>query len=323
MKNRHSEFDVSNSVQVTDSLAVRDAVCDIFSSCYLNADQSGLRRAFEDFDRLFEGHFRGYHGCDTFYHDKQHTLDMSLALARLIDGYERHHDRHHTLGAKLFTLAIITALFHDSGYIRKLHDHRHHNGAEYTMTHVSRSASFLRQYLVMVGLGDMAEIAANMVHYTGYEVAPENINLPSEEFHIIGYMIGTADLIAQMSDRCYLEKCRDRLYTEFVLGGLAEKQLNNGDTLVIYSSPQDLLTKTPDFYNQQVKQRLDTLFHRVYEYAALHFGGDNLYMSALNQNIEYMRKLITEDRIQDLHREPPSNLASNIQPQYQALVAHR
>ena len=28
-------------------------------------------------------------------------------------------------------------------------------------------------------------------------------------------------MIAQMADRCYLEKCRDRLYAEFVLGGVA------------------------------------------------------------------------------------------------------
>ena len=37
----------------------------------------------------------------------------------------------------------------------------------------------------------------------------------------VGHLLGTADMIAQMADRCYLEKCRDRLYAEFVLGGVA------------------------------------------------------------------------------------------------------
>ena len=37
----------------------------------------------------------------------------------------------------------------------------------------------------------------------------------------LGHLLGTADMIAQMADRCYLEKCRDRLYPEFVLGGVA------------------------------------------------------------------------------------------------------
>ena len=36
---------------------------------------------------------------------------------------------------------------------------------------------------------------------------------------MVGHLLGTADMIAQIADRCYLEKCRDRLYAEFVLGG--------------------------------------------------------------------------------------------------------
>jgi hypothetical protein len=40
-------------------------------------------------------------------------------------------------------------------------------------------------------------------------------------FRRLGNMLGTADIIAQMADRCYLEKCRDRLFPEFVAGGLA------------------------------------------------------------------------------------------------------
>ena len=48
--------------------------------------------AFYDFERLFTGRLPGYRGCDTTYHDVQHTLDMTLALARLVVGYERSVD---------------------------------------------------------------------------------------------------------------------------------------------------------------------------------------------------------------------------------------
>ena len=322
MKNRHSQFDVSNSVRVSDTQAVSDAVCDIFHSCYLHTDDSRVKRAFEDFDRLFDGHFKGYHGCDTLYHDKQHTLDMTLALARLIDGHERHSDSHHTFGAKLTTLAIITALFHDSGYIRELHDQKHQNGAEYTRIHVSRSATFLRKYLNMVGMGEYAEIAANMVHYTGYEVAPENITLPDEKFHLLGYMIGTADLIAQMSDRCYLEKCRDRLYPEFQLGGLAEIKTQDGANQVVYASGEDLLHKTPAFYNIEVQNRLNILFKKVYRFAEEHFGGKNLYMDSLQNNIEYINRLIKQDSIELLRRLPPENPATRVLHPARAAKAH-
>jgi len=307
MKNRHSEFDVSNTVQVTDSQAVCQAVCDIFHSCYLNADDSHIKQAFEDFDNLFEGHFKSYNACDTFYHDKQHTLDMTLALARLIDGHERQSNSHETFGATQTTLAIITALFHDSGYIRKEHDQKHHNGAEYTQIHVSRSAGFLRNYLNMVGLGQYAEIAVNMVHYTGYEVAPENINLPDEKLHLLGHMLGTADLVAQMSDRCYLEKCRDRLYPEFLLGGLTENEAEDGSKQTIFASGEDLLIKTPDFYQNEVQHRLNTLFKKVYRYAEAHFGGNNLYLNSLNQNIDFIKELIKRDETNNLKRLPPGN----------------
>jgi len=296
MKSRHAQYDVSNSIKVTDSQAVCNAVCDIFHSCYLAADDSIIRQAFEDFDNLFEGHFSGFNACDTFYHDKQHTLDMTLALARLIDGHERQSDRVHTFGAKLTSLAIITALFHDSGYIRKTSDQKSYNGAQYTSIHVSRSASFLSNYLHMTGMPEFADIAANMVHYTGYEVSPERIKLPDEKLHLLGYMLGTADLIAQMSDRCYLEKCRERLFPEFELGGMTRKQNNEGQTV------------TPLFYNFEVKNRLNNLFQQVYKYAEAHFGHNNLYLEYLDKNINHIETLISTDKLNTLSRLPPENL---------------
>ena len=307
MSKRQSQCDVSNSINVSDSQAVSDAVCDIFHSCYLAADDSIIRRAFDDFDCLFEGHYSGFNACDTYYHDKQHTLDMTLALARLIDGHERQSDRHHTFGTKLTSLSIITALFHDSGYIRKTDDQKHYNGAQYTPIHVSRSANFLHNYLNMIGMAEFAEIAANMVHYTGYEVSPENIKLPDEKLHLLGYMIGTADLIAQMSDRCYLEKCRDRLFAEFELGGLTTRLGSDGKPIVLFKSAEDLLIRTPSFYNIEVKNRLNNLFKQVYKYAEAHFGNSNLYLEYLNQNIQHLERLIANDQLNDLYRLPPEN----------------
>lgn len=305
MKNRHSEFDVTNTINVTDTQAVKNAVCDIFRSCYINGNTSYIERAFDDFDNLFEGHFKNYSACDTFYHDKQHTLDMTLALARIIDGHERQTDSHQTFGALQTSVTIITALFHDSGYIRKIHDQKHANGAEYTKIHVSRSSDFLRQYLPMIGLDEYSEIAANMVHYTGYEMAIEKIQLPNEKFHLLGYMLGTADLIAQMADRCYLEKCRDRLYPEFVMGGLAEHTQEDGSKLVIYSSAEDLLRKTPTFYENEVKKRLNVIFKRVYKYAATHFSGNDYYMETLERNQRYIHQLVDQGTFSALRRTPP------------------
>jgi len=312
MKSRHSQYDVSNTIKVTDSQAVCDAVCDIFHSCYLATDDSRIRQAFEDFDSLFEGHYSGFNACDTFYHDKQHTLDMTLALARLIDGHERQSDRVHTFGAKLTSLAIITALFHDSGYIRKSNDQKSHNGAQYTPIHVSRSADFLYNYLHMAGMPEFADIAANMVHYTGYEVSPDQIKLPDEKMHLLGYMLGTADLIAQMSDRCYLEKCKERLFPEFELGGMTTSHDKDGKPIIIFESAEDLLVKTPVFYNSEVKGRLNNLFQQVYKYAEAHFGDNNLYLEYLDKNIDHVESLIASNTLDTLRRLPPENAGNRI-----------
>ena len=307
MNKRRSEYDVSNTVDLHNTSSVCDSVIETLGNTGKNINKSALQQAFEDCHKLFHGEYQNYLPCDTLYHDQQHTYDMTLALARLIDGHERTAKKDKKIGAERALISIITALFHDSGYIRKEADHKHFNGAEYTLIHVTRSAEFLKRYLHKIGLGEYAQISANMVHYTGYEVAPDNIHLPDEQLHLVGYMLGTADLIAQMSDYCYLEKCRDRLYPEFVLGGIAIQYDKDGNKHVQYSSGEDLLRKTPAFYEHEVETRLNKLFKQVYNFEMVHFEGERKYINALGQNQAYLKKVLKEDDFSMLRRNPPEN----------------
>lgn len=310
MKNRRSQYDVTNQVDVSDAFNVSEAVIEILRDVHSNLNNktvSALKRAFEDCTRLFDGENPEYLPCNTLYHDKQHSLDMTLALARLISGHERTVAKEDYLGPEVAMLVIITALYHDSGYLIHVHDHHHKNGAEYTRTHVTRSANFLKRYLLKIGLGEYANTVANMVHYTGYEVAPDKIQLANEKLHLAGHMLGTADLIAQMSDRCYLEKCRDRLYPEFVLGGMAVQYDENGNEKVIYESGEDLLRKTPTFFANEVEGRLNKLFNSVYNYEIAHFDGEHKYIHALGKNQAYLKKVLEEDNFDLIRREAPEN----------------
>jgi len=88
MRDRLNQNDVTNRVNVEDPLRVRDAVLARFAARYPGADFTPLACAFDDFKALFEGNYPGYLACDTPYHDIRHTLDMSLAMARLIDGHD-------------------------------------------------------------------------------------------------------------------------------------------------------------------------------------------------------------------------------------------
>ena len=224
MQYRRSDFDVTNTVQVSSADAVRRAVSDLFRQTWPHYPFDRVDTAFRDFERLFNGQFPGYYGCDTVYHDLQHSLDGTLAVARLIVAYDRTHLADERLGPERAILGVVTALFHDAGYIRQTDDQTHRNGAEFTLSHVSRSAQFIGRYLPTIGMAEWVPVATKIVHFTGYEVQFDQIRLDDHRDRKLGHLIGTGDLIAQMSDRCYLEKCRDRLYPEFVLGGIAHAE---------------------------------------------------------------------------------------------------
>ena len=175
-QDRRNDYDVTNTVQVSNPVAVRNAVNALFAETFPGTSFDKLWLAFYDFERLFTGRYPGYKGCDTTYHDMQHTLDMTLALARLVAGYERSVEPPDRLGAARAQMAIITSLFHDSGYIRhEIRDRDFTNGAEFTLYHVSRSADFLRRYLPELGLARDVGVASMIVHFTGYELDLDHI----------------------------------------------------------------------------------------------------------------------------------------------------
>ena len=305
-QDRRNDYDVTNTVQVSNPAAVRNAVHELFSETFPGAAFDKLWLAFYDFARLFTGKYPGYKGCDTTYHDMQHTLDMTLAMARLIVGYERSVEAPDRLGHRRAQMAIVTSLFHDSGYIR--HNERDvdfHNGAEFTLYHVSRSADFLRRYLPDLGMSQEVAVSSIIVHFTGYELDLDDIELDDPRDSICGHLLGTADLIAQMADRCYLEKCRDRLYNEFVLGGIAVENARPGEYMIRYKSGIDLLAKTPMFYQQVSRVRLQRKFNRAYRYMEVLYSGQNPYVDAMKNNIMHVMRILESNDWKLLRRSPP------------------
>ena len=69
----------------------------------------------------------------------------------------------------------------------------HSNGAELILTHVSRGSQFLKDYLPKIGMGDVADIAASLVHFTGYEIPVSRISVPSPIHRLLGSMLGGGD----------------------------------------------------------------------------------------------------------------------------------
>jgi hypothetical protein len=302
MHGRLNQNDVSNSINVEDAGEVRDAIAAIFAARYPGVQLAPLERAFADVGALFEGRYPGYLRCDTLYHDIRHTLDMTLAMARLVDGHDRTRPGAERLGPRRAILGVVLALLHDSGYMRRNSEAAVENGAVFTKVHVSRSADFLLRYLPTIGFGPEAELAARLVHFTGYEMDLDDIKVDDPRDRMLGCMVGTADLIGQMSDRMYLEKCREFLYREFVLGAIAREKLPDGREIVRYASPDDLIYKTPGFYEYVARERINRKLGATDRYAEAHFDGPSLYQTEIDANMGYLREAIESGDLARLRR---------------------
>lgn len=319
MQGRLTQNDVSNRINVEDADLVGSAVVRLFASRYPGADFSKLARAFDHIKALFAGTYPGYLACDTLYHDLRHTLDAALATARLIDGHDRTQPEAARLGARRAMLGVIVALLHDSGYLKRTAESRVENGAVFTKIHVSRSADFLLDYLPSLGFAAEAMVAAKLVHYTGHEIEIDELQVEDPRDHVLGCIVGTADLIAQMADRTYLEKCRDFLYQEFVWGGIARETLLNGREVVNYRSANDVVLKTADYYDNVARKRLDQKLGGADRYAEAHFGGANLYRSEIETTMRFLRAAIQNDEL-DRMRRACYSLSTRSAPQAQAVA---
>ena len=307
---RRSDYDITNTVRVSSALAVLQAIEQLFASTWPGTSSAPLRQAITQFDEMFSGRAPGYAGVDTLYHDSQHTLDVTLTMARICAGYDRQVEPLWKLGADRAMAGVIMALFHDVGYLRRSTDVGQRNGAEFTRTHVSRGIEFLRSYLPQIGMAHWVDPASQILHYTGYEKPFSELVLADARDVRLGHLLGTSDMITQMADRCYLEKCRDRLYPEFVLAGMALPYTNASAEQVRYASGLDLLRQTPQFANETRRQRLDGEFNRAYRYLDILFDGRNPYIESIERNLKFLEQVLRSESWRMLRRNPPLYAAS-------------
>ena len=67
---RRSDFDVSNTVQVSSAAAVLAAVEALYRPAWPDTSMQPLEDAFDHFEELFAGLVPGYFRVDTVYHDR-------------------------------------------------------------------------------------------------------------------------------------------------------------------------------------------------------------------------------------------------------------
>ena len=291
--------DPTGEVDLHNTEDVREAITALLTSRFgatPTADFGLLNQALDDLARAYRGDFPGLLRCDTPYHDLRHAFDTGLTMARLLDGYnQRHADQG--IDLPLCQAAIVLALFHDIGFLRRA-DEADLIGAALVRDHEQRGVEFLAGYLSQAGVTDSQSLAslvlATHIHYT----LPDTL---SAQERALANLLGTADLLSQLSDRCYLEKCRDFLFAEFTAAGLAAAP----DTP--YPTPEALLSQTPNFYRGLLRSRLNDDFDQAYLLLDVHFGSDsNPYQEAIQRNLDYLAAAIEAQDFSLLRRHPRS-----------------
>jgi len=238
---------------------------------------------YHDVVRLFDGEYPGYRASNTTYHNLEHTIMVTLATVRLIHGSVHGGFR---FKPENVLLGLLAALFHDSGLIQTKRD-KNGTGAKYTIGHEKRSVDFMRKNL---GKKDFTiqqmDDCAQLIKCTNLKITLPGISFRSKEVENLGKIVGSADLLAQMADRNYLEKLI-LLFKEFEEAGIPD-----------FDSEQELLEKTEEFYKQVTQKRLRVDCDNISSNMANHFKyrwniNRDLYIESIERNINYLKSILS------------------------------
>ena len=285
------EMQLSKLVDHSNPRAILTETKNIYLESYPEQSFQRIERAFDNIIRLFKGEYKDFMACNTEYHDLAHTLDAFLACARLMDGRNLSGE---PFSEELATELLLATLLHDTGYIQKTDDTTG-TGAKYTASHVERSIDFVKNHMEDFGIEPSEfETLSILIACTGLRNRWEDFNFESTDQMIAGTILGTADLLGQMSDRAYLEKLLF-LYYEFREAGIEG-----------YNTEFDILRKTLDFY-EITQTRLETTLKGSYLYAAVHFAvrrgiNYNLYMEAIERHMNYLKKILSDETTNFRHK---------------------
>jgi hypothetical protein len=274
-------------VDTKDPAAVEQEVRSTYRMLFPQGNPMFVPVTFAWAQDCFEGRFQDYLPIDAQYHDLEHTLQGILCMTRLLQG-------RHRAGAlpvvprRMFELGLLAMLLHDTGYLKKRGDTTG-TGAKYTLTHVARSVYFAELFLAehTVPLPEIRSVQ-HMIRCTGVHVDLARIPFQTEPERIVGFALGTADLLGQMAAEDYVDKL-DVLYAEFEES--ARFYEGKMDHVIDFASAADLMRRTPAFWEKFVLRKLDQDFWGLYRFLSDPYpGGPNEYLDRVQANIERLRR---------------------------------
>ena len=277
-----ADIQLANLVQMESPQAVLDEAITVVALFSADTDPLAIRSAFDQTVSLYQGDWEHTKGCNTDYHDLKHVTDCFLAMVRLFHGagqtgvYFSPRQVHQ---------GLVAALLHDAGYLQNSEDNAG-TGAKYTSCHVRRSMDFLQQHFADFGLQE-SEIHASMamIHCTDLSCDLASVPFPDHTTERIGKMLATADVLAQMADRTYLEKLL------FLFYELDEARIED------FEDELDLMHQSKDFYIRMA-DRFETQLSSSNRFMVHHFKArwkidEDLYQRAIENQRVYLADILT------------------------------
>lgn len=260
-----------------------------------------IEEVHHDLAAFFSGLHPDFQKNNLPYHNLRHTQMVVLATIRLFHGL---HCNGTPISADMLRKGMLAAYFHDTGMLLEEGDPAA-SGTQYIAGHEARSILFLKNYAIEKGLGDdIARDCAIIINYTKLNSDPATFDYHTHEVQLVGQVVGSADILAQMADRYYLE-CLPLLYNEQEAGGITR-----------HRSALELMEHTANFYQNVALKRLVTTFSNTSTAMRTHFRerynvDRNLYMENIDKNIAYLRNIIAKCKDIEcldkyLKRHPPT-----------------
>src|SRR6202047_4493551 len=209
---------------------------------------------------LFHGKNPEFQPCDTAFHDFDHTMQATAAVADLLAAH-RQNSVIAPLGQRDWELAIAAAILHDTGYLKRRNDVGG-SGAKYSAIHVGRSCFHAWELLPPFGFTyDELRQVQNAICATAISVSMEELPFRDPREWLIGAMVATGDMLGQMAAEDYPERLAG-LYLEFREATVFSRLQKA--SFAIHKNLLDLLGGTEKFFNGYVTRMLDEEWQGVY-----------------------------------------------------------
>ena len=139
----------------------------------------------------------------------------------------------------------------------------------------------------------------NMIRCTGVDAELERISFQDELERTVGFALASADLLGQMAADDYIEKLPE-LYAEFEESAAFSR--DERSFVATFASVADLVSRTPAFWGNFVKPRLEGTFGGLHRFLNDPYpDGPNFYVDRIEANMARLRERLARGTV-----SPPS-----------------